>query len=93
MPDPFVNFNRFIKQQVEITDAELESLNKSCEILSFPKGHILIKVGEKQQNLYFISKGIIRNFIDTDKGESKVYNLDQRICRLLDMLLTTTGMN
>ena len=74
MPDPFINFNRFIQQQVEITDAELESLNNSCEILSFPKGHILMKVGEKQQNLYFISKGIVRNFIDTDKGESKVYN-------------------
>lgn len=74
MPDPFVNFNRFIKQQVEISDAELESLNKSCEFLYFPKGHILMKAGEKQQNLYFISKGIVRNFIDTDKGESKVYN-------------------
>ena len=74
MPDPFINFNSFIKQQVEISDAELESLNKSCDIISFPKGHILMKAGDKQQNLYFISKGIVRNFIDTDKGESKVYN-------------------
>ena len=74
MPDPFVNFNRFIKQQVEISDAELEVLNKSCDILSLPKGHIMIKAGEKQENLYFIVKGIVRNFIDTKEGESKIYN-------------------
>ncbi len=74
MLDPFINFNRFIKQQVEISDAELEVLNKSCDILSLPKGHIMIKAGEKQENLYFIVKGIVRNFIDTKEGESKIYN-------------------
>ena len=74
MLDPFINFNRFIKQRVEISDAELEVLNKSCDILSLPKGHIMIKAGEKQENLYFIVKGIVRNFIDTKEGESKIYN-------------------
>lgn len=74
MPDPFVNFNLFIKKQVEISDAELDVLNKSCESISFPKGHILIKAGEKQENLYFIVKGIVRNFIDTNEGEIKIYN-------------------
>ena len=74
MPDPFINFNRFIKQQVEISDAELEVLKNSCEVLSFPKGHILLKAGEKQENLYFIVKGIVRNYVDTKSGESKIYN-------------------
>ena len=74
MSDPFINFNRFIKQQVEISDAELEVLKNSCEVLSFPKGHILIKAGEKQENLYFIVKEIVRNFIETESGESKIYN-------------------
>jgi CRP-like cAMP-binding protein len=74
MLDPFINFNRFIKQRVEISDAELEVLNKSCDILSLPKGHIMIKAGEKQENLYFIVKGIVRNFIDTKEGESMIYN-------------------
>jgi CRP-like cAMP-binding protein len=74
MPNHFEMFNSFIRSQVEMTDAELESLNQKCEVVEFPKGALIIKVGEPQQNLYFITKGIVKNFIETDSGETKIYN-------------------
>lgn len=74
MPNHFEMFNRFIRSQVEMTDAELESFNQKCEVVEFPKGALIIKVGEPQQNLYFITKGIVKNFIETDSGETKIYN-------------------
>ena len=33
-----------------------------------------MKAGEVQQNLYFLTKGIIRNFVENKKGEIKIYN-------------------
>jgi CRP-like cAMP-binding protein len=74
MPNHFEMFNSFIRSQVEMTDAELESFNQKCEVVEFPKGALIIKVGEPQQNLYFITKGIVKNFIETDSGETKIYN-------------------
>jgi CRP-like cAMP-binding protein len=33
-----------------------------------------MKAGEVQKNLYFITKGIIRNYIENSKGEIKIFN-------------------
>jgi CRP-like cAMP-binding protein len=74
MPNHFEMFNSFIRSQVEMTDAELDSFNHKCEIVEFPKGAIIMKAGEPQQNLYFITKGIVKNFIETEAGETKIYN-------------------
>ena len=74
MPNHFEILNSFIRSQVEMTDAELESFNQKCEIVEFTKGALIIKAGEPQQNLYFITKGIVKNFIETEAGETKIYN-------------------
>jgi len=74
MPNHFEILNSFIKSQVEMSDAELESFNQKCEVVEFPKGSLIMKAGEPQQNLYFITKGIVKNFIETEAGETKIYN-------------------
>jgi CRP-like cAMP-binding protein len=74
MPNHFEMFNSFIRSQVEMTDADLESFNQKCEIVEFTKGALIMKAGEPQQNLYFITKGIVKNYIETEAGETKIYN-------------------
>jgi hypothetical protein len=74
MPNHFEMFNRFITKHVDMTEAELDSFNQKCDIVEFSKGDIIMKVGEPQQNLYFITKGIVKNYIETDFGETKIYN-------------------
>ena len=74
MPDHFEMFNRFIRKYVEMTPEELVDLQQKCEKVEFSKGTIIIKANEPQENLFFITRGIIRNFIETENGETKIYN-------------------
>jgi signal-transduction protein with cAMP-binding, CBS, and nucleotidyltransferase domain len=74
MPAHFEMFNQFITKFVEITEAELEDLNSKCAKVEFLKGSIIMNAGQVQKNLYFITKGIIRNYVVNNKGEIKIYN-------------------
>ncbi len=74
MPSHFEMFNQFITKYVEFTESELVDLNNKCNRVEFTKGDIIVKAGDTQKNLYFITKGIIRNYVDNYKGEIKIYN-------------------
>jgi CRP-like cAMP-binding protein len=67
-------FNQFITKYVDFTAPELVDLNKQCTKVEFAKGDIIIKAGEVQKSIYFITKGIIRNYVENSKGEIKIYN-------------------
>ena len=74
MPAHFEMFNKFITKHVEFTEDELFAFNKKCTQVNFSKGELIMKAGEVQKNLYFLTKGIIRNFVENKKGEIKIYN-------------------
>ena len=74
MPNHFEMFNRFITSHVEMSEAELADFNEKCEIVEFSKGELIMKEGEPQQSMYFITKGLVKNYIETEKGETKIYN-------------------
>ena len=74
MPIHFEMFNQFITKHVEFTEAELVAFNNQCTQVNFSKGELIMKVGEVQRNLYFLTKGIIRNFVENNKCEIKIYN-------------------
>jgi CRP-like cAMP-binding protein len=74
MPNHFELFNRFLTMHVEMSEEELTAFNVKCAIVEFTKGALIMKAGEPQQNLYFISKGLVKNYIETDTGETKIYN-------------------
>ena len=74
MPAHFEMFNQYITKHVEFTEAELVAFNKQCTQVNFLKGDLIMKAGEVQNSLYFITKGIIRNFVENKKGEIKIYN-------------------
>ncbi len=74
MPAHFKLFNQFITKYVEFNDDELTDFNSKCTKVEFSKGTYIMKAGEVQKNLYFITKGIIRNYIENSKGEIKIFN-------------------
>jgi len=76
-------FNQFITKHVEMTDAELADLNQKCTRVEFSKGDLLMRAGDVQTSLYFITKGIVRNYLADQKGEIKIYNF-----RLENMTVT-----
>ena len=70
----FEMFNSFITKHVELSEAELFDLNQKCTVVHFSKKTTMIKAGVVQKSLYFITKGIIRNYVVNTKGEIKIYN-------------------
>jgi CRP-like cAMP-binding protein len=74
MPLHFEIFNQFLRKYVEFTDAELLDFNNKCSSVVFSKGALVMKAGQVQKNLYFITEGIIRNFIELDNGDLKIHN-------------------
>ena len=74
MPNHFELFKRFIGSFVEMSESEMSTFIQLCDRVDFSKGDLIIKAGEAQNNLYFITKGIVKNFIVTDSGEMKIYN-------------------
>jgi CRP-like cAMP-binding protein len=74
MPNHFEMLNSFIIRHVEMSEAELKAFNQKCEVVEFSKGELIMKVGDPQENLYFITKGIMINFIITNAGDTKIYN-------------------
>jgi CRP-like cAMP-binding protein len=74
MPLHFEIFNQFLRKYVEFTDAELLDFNNKCTRVAFSKGALVMKAGQVQKNLYFITEGIVRNFIELDNGETKIHN-------------------
>ena len=74
MPNHFEMFNSYIRSHVEMTDQELAIFTQKCELVEFSKGDFIMKVGDPQENLYFITKGIMINFIITNAGDTKIYN-------------------
>ena len=74
MPNHFQMLNRFITNLVAMPEAELLDFNLKCEKVEFAKGTLIMKAGEPQDCLYFITKGLVKNYINTDTGECKIYN-------------------
>ena len=74
MQEHFDMFNQFITKIVEFTPEELVYLNNKCTQVVYPKGSVIMKAGQVQKNLFFITKGIIRNYVENTKGEIKIYN-------------------
>lgn len=74
MIDHFEMLKSFIKNQVEIAESELTDFIQQCQLVEFPKGTLIMKAGEPQYCLYFITRGLVKNYISLETGETKIYN-------------------
>jgi len=71
-----------------LSDANFELLVSYCETIQLKKGDVVMKAGEKQSHIYFIVKGIVRNYVLSQEGEIKTYGF-----RVENMLITGYGLH
>jgi CRP-like cAMP-binding protein len=71
-----------------LSDADFDVLVSYCEPMQFKKGDVVMRAGEKQSFIYFIVKGIIRNYVLSQEGEIKTYGF-----RVENMLITGYGLH
>jgi len=82
MNQAFEKFKKFIVP-FGLSDADFDLLIELCESVEFRKGEHIMKASVKQSCIYFIHKGIIRNYVVSDKGNIITYGF-----RLENMLIT-----
>ena len=82
MTPPILQFKNFIAPY-GLIESDFNALAEFCEIINFKKGDIVMKDGEIQNSIYFITKGLVRYFILSNSGEIKTYGF-----RIENMLAT-----
>lgn len=65
----YPSFINFLKQFGELPDVVVEAIDTKMQRMEFPKKHILLKKGKICNFLYFIEKGLARNFFEEDNKE------------------------
>ncbi len=83
----FAQFKKFISP-FGLSDEDFEMISQNCEFVYFKKGIVLMHAGEKQNCIYFLTKGIVRNFVLTIDGEISTYGF-----RIEDSLITGYGLH
>lgn len=82
MDKAFEKFKQYVAP-FGLNESDLDTLLQFCTFVHFPKGAEIMKVGERQNHIYFITKGIIRNFVLSTDGQLRTYGF-----RLENMLVT-----
>jgi len=82
MEKAFGKFKQFVAP-FGFNDTDYATLVQFCEFVTFPKGAEIMKAGDKQNFIYYISKGIIRNFVLSNDGQTRTYGF-----RIENMLVT-----
>jgi len=82
MNKAFENLKQYILP-FGLSDADFDQLVQYCEIINFQKGELVMEAGIKQKSIYYIYKGIIKNFVNKMDGGTSIYGF-----RMENMLIT-----
>ena len=87
MNQAFNQFKNFLTP-FGLIESDVEKMIQFCDIESFRKGEVLIQQGAKNNHIYFICNGIVRNYVLTFDGEVSTYGF-----RTENMLITGYGIH
>jgi signal-transduction protein with cAMP-binding, CBS, and nucleotidyltransferase domain len=87
MNSAYIQFKTFLKP-FGMNESDVEKMIQFCDIEYFQKGDILIHEGSKNNFIYFLCKGIVRNYVLTIDGEVSTYGF-----RTENMLITGYGIH
>jgi CRP-like cAMP-binding protein len=78
----FSKFKQFIAP-FGLNEVDFTTLAQFCDFVTFSKGAEIMKAGDKQNFIYFVSKGIVRNYVLSSDGIVRTYGF-----RMENMLVT-----
>jgi signal-transduction protein with cAMP-binding, CBS, and nucleotidyltransferase domain len=87
MNQAFNQFKNFLTP-FGLNESDVEKMIQFCDIEYFRKGEVVIQEGIKNNHIYFICKGIVRNYVLTFDGEVSTYGF-----RTENMLITGYGLH
>ena len=87
MKEAFNQFNRILAP-LGLTTEMLDVLTEYCNLVHFKRGEVFIEAEKKQNFIYFIIKGIVRNYVVSSDGKIKTYGFKSE-----NMLITGYGLH
>jgi CRP-like cAMP-binding protein len=83
-------FNQFFKtlSPFGLTTEILDDLIEYCNLVHFKRGEVFIEAEKKQNYIYFINKGIVRNYVVSSDGKIQTYGF-----RSENMIVTGYGLH
>jgi signal-transduction protein with cAMP-binding, CBS, and nucleotidyltransferase domain len=87
MNQAFNQFKNFLTP-FGLIESDVEKMIQFCDIVYFRKGEVVIQEGSKNNHIYFICNGIVRNYVLTFDGEVSTYGF-----RTENMLITGYGIH
>ncbi|KFF10044.1 Crp/Fnr family transcriptional regulator [Flavobacterium hydatis] len=64
-----MNSNIIFDKISKLPESSRKTLEENITLVSFPKGHILLKAGKIESNIYFIKKGIVRAYVNQNDSD------------------------
>lgn len=64
-----MEFNKILSQIMPLPDAAIQTLESIASFITLPKHHQLIKSTRKDNSIYFIRKGLVRAYTQTDDDD------------------------
>ena len=65
-----MTIDQIIDNRYPLPQVSKQTLQKYIREISFPKGHILLRAGHIERNIYFIKQGIVRAYAKTGDSET-----------------------
>lgn len=65
----YEQLTKFIKDKIEISEEDLETVLSYFKSISVKKNELLVSQGEFGQQLFFVTKGCIRIFFINEEGQ------------------------
>jgi CRP-like cAMP-binding protein len=67
-----LNFLKYLKERLELTDPQLEQLLPRLNVKVFPKNALLLRPGDTRSYPYFVEKGLLRSYSIDEAGKQHV---------------------
>lgn len=78
------NFTSFLTSNINVDEHLLEQLTKSCKRKHYQKGEFLLSEGSICTDIFFVEKGLLRQYSIDKKGKEHILNFGPEGWLLLD---------
>lgn len=62
----------YLMDHIQANEEDINQLLMECSVKDFTKGTILLREGEKQQQTYFVEKGLLRQYAVDNRGKEHI---------------------
>lgn len=68
-----MDFAEITRQFASLPRASFDEIAKAATLTTLPKGHLVIEAGKVERDIYFLARGIVRAYYESDDGRQVTF--------------------